>query len=291
MKEFQPLVSVIINCFNGEAYLRETIDSVIAQTYTNWEIVFWDNQSIDSTSDIVKSYDDDRIHYYYAPIHTTLGKARNLAVKQARGEYVCFLDSDDVWHKDKLCAQIKLLKPGQVEVVFTPYTLILGRNRVVNNKMYQYYNRLKRRVDVKSKSMYDNLLEGNFIIFSSVIFSKKMYVYLGGVDERFQQNEDYDILLKFSLNTEFKCTLQAYTFYRIHESNNSLSNEEHNILENRIIFDSLPTSSSLKKAKIANEIRYSLFLYKEGFFLKAIKHFLKCGDFKILLIMVKRKYF
>ena len=88
MKEFQPLVSVIINCFNGEAYLRETIDSVIAQTYTNWEIVFWDNQSIDSTSDIVKSYDDDRIHYYYAPIHTTLGKARNLAVKQARGESI-----------------------------------------------------------------------------------------------------------------------------------------------------------------------------------------------------------
>ena len=57
----QPLVSVIMNCFNGEKYLREAIDSVLAQTYQNWELIFWDNQSTDSSAEIVKSYDDPRI--------------------------------------------------------------------------------------------------------------------------------------------------------------------------------------------------------------------------------------
>ena len=62
--EGNPLVSVIINCFNGEEFLREAIDSVLAQTYTHWEIVFWDNQSTDATAEIVKSYTDSRIRYY-----------------------------------------------------------------------------------------------------------------------------------------------------------------------------------------------------------------------------------
>ena len=64
MERKNPLVSVIINCYNGEKYLREAIDSVIAQTYSNWEIIFWDNQSTDSSAEIVKSYNDDRIKYY-----------------------------------------------------------------------------------------------------------------------------------------------------------------------------------------------------------------------------------
>jgi glycosyltransferase involved in cell wall biosynthesis len=61
MQEFNPLVSIIINCYNGEKYLRETIDSVIAQTYTNWEIIFWDNQSTDDTANIVKGYNNSKV--------------------------------------------------------------------------------------------------------------------------------------------------------------------------------------------------------------------------------------
>jgi glycosyltransferase involved in cell wall biosynthesis len=73
----QPLVSVIMNCCNGEKYLQEAIDSVLAQTYKNWEIVFWDNQSIDDTAQIAKSYDDPRIKYHRSESFTPLGEARN----------------------------------------------------------------------------------------------------------------------------------------------------------------------------------------------------------------------
>ena len=95
--EHSPLISIIINCFNGERFLREAIDSVIAQTYSNWELIFWDNQSTDSTANIVRSYHDDRIRYFYAPEHTSLGEARNLALEKANGVYIGFLDSDDKW--------------------------------------------------------------------------------------------------------------------------------------------------------------------------------------------------
>ena len=64
--EHTPLVSIIVNCYNSERYLKETIDSILAQTYSNYEIIFWDNQSTDTTANIIKSYNDERIYYYYA---------------------------------------------------------------------------------------------------------------------------------------------------------------------------------------------------------------------------------
>ena len=98
----QPLVNVIMNCFNGEKYLREAIDSVKAQTYQNWELIFWDNQSTDDSAKIVQSYNDPRINYFYAPNHTLLYEARNYAVEKSLGQFIAFLDVDDYWDENKL---------------------------------------------------------------------------------------------------------------------------------------------------------------------------------------------
>ena len=92
-----PLVSVIMNCFNGEQYLREAIDSVIAQTYQNWELIFYDNQSIDNSAEIFNSYKDSRFKYYYAKEHTNLFKARNIAIEESKADFFAFLDTDDLW--------------------------------------------------------------------------------------------------------------------------------------------------------------------------------------------------
>ena len=73
----------MINCFNGEKYLRKSLESVIAQTYKNWEVIFWDNQSTDKSAEIFKSFNDLRFNYYYAHSHTLLYEARNLAIKKA----------------------------------------------------------------------------------------------------------------------------------------------------------------------------------------------------------------
>jgi len=115
----QPLISVIMNCYNGEKYLKDAIDSVISQTYKNWEIIFWDNQSNDESSKIFKNYKDDRLKYYYAESHTEiLYKARNFALKKAIGDYIAFLDTDDWWLPEKLEKQIPLFKDPDVGLVY-----------------------------------------------------------------------------------------------------------------------------------------------------------------------------
>lgn len=282
----KPLVSVIINCYNGEKYLREAIDSVLAQTYKNWEIVFWDNQSTDSTHEIVESYKDPRIHYFYAPKHTPLGEARNLAVEKANGEYINFLDADDVWMPEKLEKQIKLIEPGKLEVVYTNFELLYDKSQPFNEGMVKYYHRLQKRKFKESLSFYENLLIHNSIIFSSVLFNKKLFLSVGGINEVFNQNEDYEILLKLSLKTDALSTGDKDVLYRIHLSNNSSINGNAHLLENREIFKGLPRSKALDNAKIANEVRYAIYLYRSGRTKDALKHFIKYGNFKQLTSIV-----
>src|SRR5450755_3635344 len=97
-------VSIIMNCLNGERFVREAIDSVYAQSYSDWEIVFWDNASTDKTGEIAQSY-DSRLRYFRADQTVPLGPARNLAIQRARGEWVGFVDYDDLSMPDRLTRQ------------------------------------------------------------------------------------------------------------------------------------------------------------------------------------------
>ena len=109
----QPLVSVIINCFNGEKYLEEALKSVYNQSYTNWEIIFWDNQSTDKSSKILEKNNHPKIRYFYAKEFSELGEARELAFKKSRGEWISFLDCDDIWMPNKLSEQIKIINENK----------------------------------------------------------------------------------------------------------------------------------------------------------------------------------
>ena len=285
----KPLVSVIINCYNGEKYLREAIDSVIAQTYENWELVFWDNQSTDSTREIVENYHNPKIHYCYASEHTPLGEARNLAVEKANGEYINFLDADDVWMPEKLEKQIALVIPGKVEVVYTNFDVLYDKNQPVNERMLNDYRHLKKRVFNKKLSFYENLLIHNSIIFSSVLFNKELFCSVGGINVKFNQNEDYEILLKTALKTEALSTGDKDVLYRIHSNNNSSKNGSAYLIENREIYKELPASKALENAKIANEVRYAIFLYRNGYYWNALLHFIKFGNFFQLFSIIRNR--
>jgi len=95
-----------MNCYNGEKYLREAIDSIYAQTYKNWEIIFWDNLSTDSSADIAKTY-DKRLKYFRGEKYIPLGAARKKAIEKSSGEWIGFLDTDDLWYPNKLSMQLK----------------------------------------------------------------------------------------------------------------------------------------------------------------------------------------
>ena len=112
-----PLVSVIMNCHNSQKYLKQSISSVINQSYKNWEIILWDNKSTDKSREIVKSFKNKKIKYFFSKKLTKLGKARNLAVKKAKGKYVAFIDTDDTWPKNKLKIQMNFLKKISLKFV------------------------------------------------------------------------------------------------------------------------------------------------------------------------------
>ena len=99
-----------MNCYNGEKYLREAMDSVFAQTFQDWEIIFWDNNSSDSTPQIAKSYGDAKVKYFRSQTLINLGEARRNAVNNSQGEWVTFIDCDDIWYPEKLIVQITALE-------------------------------------------------------------------------------------------------------------------------------------------------------------------------------------
>ena len=120
------LVSIIVNCFNGEKFLAEALESVINQTYQNWEIIFWDNASTDNSSHIAKSY-DRRLKYFKSNINTSIGEARYSAITKAKGNYICFLDCDDVFVETKLEIQIKQMHE-------TNFLMSYGSSLIINEK-------------------------------------------------------------------------------------------------------------------------------------------------------------
>ena len=102
----KPLVSIIMNCYNGEKYLTESLKSIQNQNYKNWELIFWDNKSTDRSKIFFKKFKDKRFKYYYANKFTNLYTARNLAIKKAKGKIFTFLDVDDLWMPNKLLKQV-----------------------------------------------------------------------------------------------------------------------------------------------------------------------------------------
>ena len=103
-----PSVSVIMNVRNGASTLREALDSVLRQSFRDWELIVWDDRSTDQSAQIIAEYKDPRIRYMQSPEETSLGKARGNAIRQAAGSWLAFLDQDDIWLPGKLEEQMAL---------------------------------------------------------------------------------------------------------------------------------------------------------------------------------------
>ena len=97
-----PLVSVLLNCYNAEKTISKSIDSVLNQTYSNFELVIWDDGSTDNTYEIVKSYGDKRIKVFKNEINIGLGKSRLKAIRELKGSLISIIDSDDFFHSEKI---------------------------------------------------------------------------------------------------------------------------------------------------------------------------------------------
>ena len=117
----EKLVSIITPNYNCEKYISQTIESVLAQTYANWEMIIVDDCSTDNSYQIALEYakKDKRIHVYKNEINSGAAKSRNVAIQMAQGDYVAFLDSDDLWAPEKLEKQLNFMKNNNYCFTYT----------------------------------------------------------------------------------------------------------------------------------------------------------------------------
>lgn len=144
------LVSIIMPSYNTGRFISETIESVLAQSYSNWELIIVDDCSKDDTDDIVKPYlADARIHYIKNEINSGAAISRNRALRESKGKWIAFLDSDDLWEPDKLKKQIVFMENNNYHFSYTNYTeideesspngkLVTGPKRITKPGMYNY---------------------------------------------------------------------------------------------------------------------------------------------------------
>lgn len=162
----KPLISIIMPAYNSEKFIEQAIESVINQTYENWELIVINDASVDETKEIVLKIaeHESRIRYFDTPQNLGVSKTRNKAVSFAKGEWIAFLDSDDRWKVQKLEKQIHLQKELNAELLFTGSAFM-----DVNGQPLEWV------LHVPNEIRYKKLLKQNVISNSSVLVKKELY--------------------------------------------------------------------------------------------------------------------
>lgn len=222
---YLPLVSVIMNCHNSDRYLREAINSVYSQTYPNWEIIFWDNASNDESPGIAKSY-DKRLRYFSGDRKVSLYAARNLAISKAKGEFVAFLDCDDLWMKEKLEKQIPLFCDDKVGIVYSD--AIYFNNDGREKQLY------KTRPFYTGRCFADLLNDYCLCLQTVVVRKKALDLESELFDPRFNIAGDTDLFRRIAYNWKLAMVNAPLARYRIHQ--NSMNSTQPYLLLDEIQF-------------------------------------------------------
>lgn len=255
-----PLVSIIINCFNSSKYLKETVESVLEQTYRDFELIFWDNQSTDESAEIVKSFEDPRIRYFYAPRHTSLGEGRNLALKKATGEYISFLDADDTYNVDRIETCLGLFSDDSVGLVYS-------NGEVRRNDTTAFFYKKPQ----KAGDLFDYWLKRYNVMIPSVMFRRSCLSTLDGdwVDVRFSMVEEYDFFLRIAKAWKVAYCHESLCTWREHSQSMTWSklkewSVEFELLANKLTVQHDVTLSGVEELRKKSSYYMYLFSMKMG---------------------------
>lgn len=217
MNDKAPEVSVIMNCLNCERYLPAALDSVRAQTFQNLEIIFWDNHSSDDSAAIAKNY-GPALRYFSSPETVPLGQARNLAISKARGEYIAFLDCDDLWRPQKLEKQIGLFRAN-------PALGLACTDTVVANERKQLYRLFTHTAPMRGM-VFPELMLRQWVSMSSAVLRKSALAAVAENEKWFDENlnlcEEADLFYRIAHDYECDFVDEPLTVWRIHGQNTTI---------------------------------------------------------------------
>lgn len=212
------VVSVIMNCHNCAKYLREALDSVYQQTFKDYEIIFWDNKSTDNSAEIALSYGEP-LRYFRGEEFLPLGAARNAAIEKARGEYLAFLDCDDIWLPGKLEKQVELLDSHEeLGLVYSDCYLIDENGNLEGDTLLNSSKLIRGNV-------FDKLFRSNFIPMPTVMIRRKTLAEVGIFNPKYEIAEEYDLWLRIAEHYPIDFTRDPLAKYRIHGGSGSRNRE------------------------------------------------------------------
>ena len=233
-----PKVSIVIVCYNYAKYIEFSIKSILKQEYKNWELIIVNDNSKDSTKEILDKYKSKKIKIINLKKNIGAYKATNLAFKNVKGKYIAILDADDYSHPKRILQQVlELEKDSKIGLVVTNYKFIDDNNNFIKN------NRFISQKDFNKRFPCINLACN-----SSAMFRKKFIKELDFYNKDFFYSYDYNFFLKIFKVSKIKFINKFYTFYRIH------SNRRTNVVKKEIIFkENIYHLNWSKKNKLINK--------------------------------------
>lgn len=202
----QPLVSVVMPCYNAAAFLRATLDSVLAQAGPPLEVLVIDDGSTDDSAAVAAAVGDPRVRLTRTPASGGPSRPRNLGLAQARGRYVFFFDADDLMYPGKVAAQVAVMEgEPRLALTFTNFRVLDSDGRVADPDFlagYRTFAALRRLAPdgapLPREACYLALLRANFIGTSSVAVRRDVLERVGGFDESLASGEDIDLWLRIA---------------------------------------------------------------------------------------------
>ena len=205
-------VSVIIPAYNGDRYIKEAIDSVLAQTYTDYEIIAVDDGSTDSTKNIIQQY-GDRVKYY-SQTNQGVAASRNLGLSQAKGKYIAFLDQDDVFLPHKLASQVAVLERDSAIAMVNSGWQIVDRNGI-------FQSAVKPWLQIPELTAAD-LIIWKPVFLGAMLFGRSQLERTAGFDTSLEQTPDVDLVIRLAAMGGASAWVKQTTVkYRQHQANAS----------------------------------------------------------------------
>ena len=202
----KPLVSIITPTFNRSDFIEQAVNSVLEQSYPNFELFIVDDGSTDDTKSRLESaLEDPRVHYFYQP-NQGQSVARNLALSHASGDLICFLDSDNYWPEHKLENQITLIaEHPDADVVYGDTITIDEHGKEISRKNMKRY----------SGNIARHMIRDNCVSMNTAMARRRCFDELGAMSGTRRVADDYDLWLRFSARFKFLYQPEFYAFYRV----------------------------------------------------------------------------
>lgn len=215
-----PKISIILPNYNSKRYLKETLESVLNQTYQNFELIVIDDASTDNSMEIVKSFGDERITCIRSDINRQVAYTANLGMKLAKGEYIARIDSDDIWNPKKLEIQLSYMEEHpETGACFTRVNVVDENSEIANKKYQTIYDLFEKAKNMSQKEWLELFLaEGNCLCHSSALMRRSVFKNIGGFyNVAYVGAEDYELWVRMIIRYPIHLLDERLVMYRWEE--------------------------------------------------------------------------